>query len=291
MRLLQKALSRPKRLFNSVTFRSKSGLEIQRLENFASQALAREVRLDVFLPPGYFKETNSYPVLLLNDGQDMEAIRLADTLEALYFRQKIQKIIVIAIHANHERMNEYGVANHPDYKKRGAKAGLFTQFVLQELVPFLQQRYRCAAAPQHWAYAGFSLGGLSAFDIVWHHPQYFSKVGVFSGSFWWRSQAFTPADPDAHRIMLEVLQKSTPRPGLQFWFQTGTDDEKEDRNHNGVIDAIDDTLDVIRALQKLGYHEGSDIQYLEVKGGQHNLPTWAKVMPVFLQWAFANRSK
>jgi enterochelin esterase-like enzyme len=87
-----------------------------------------------------------------------------------------------------------------------------------------------------------------------------------------------------------MLAQSTQRPGLKFWLQTGTEDENEDRNKNGVIDSIDDTLDVIRALQHLGYREGDDIHYLEVIGGEHNLPTWARVMPDFLQWAFGQQT-
>ncbi len=286
MRFLRKTAIRAKRLSTFISFRPQSGLEIQRLDNFFSESLAREVRIDIFLPPAYFLSSEHYPVLFFNDGQDMEAIRMANILEFLYSQHKIKHIIIVAIHANHERMNEYGIASHPDYKNRGAKASAFTQFIENKLIPAIRQRYRCSAHISDWAYGGFSLGGLSAFDIVWHHPDLFSKVGVFSGSFWWRSQPSYPQDPDAHRIMYEILIKSQKRPGLRFWLQVGTDDEKDDRNNNGIIDAIDDTLDIIKALKNLGYREGDDIHYVELVGGQHNLPTWARIMPEFLQWAF-----
>lgn len=286
MRLFKSIVLPTTRVSNRITFHGTKGIEIQHLENFPSQALQREVRVDVFLPPGYFDEATAYPVLFFNDGQDMQSIRMADVLENLYAKNHIPKIIVVAIHANQERMNEYGIANEADYKNRGAKAGLFTQFILNELIPNIKKRYHCSSKAEDWVYGGFSLGGLSAFDIVWHHPHIFSKAGVFSGSFWWRSKPVDPADPDAHRILHDLLSKSNKQAGLKFWLQTGTEDEEEDRNHNGIIDSIDDTLDVIKALKKLGYREGDDIQYVEVKGGQHNLPTWAKVMPAFLRWAF-----
>ncbi len=282
MRLFKSIVLPTTRVSNRITFHGTKGIEIQHLENFPSQALQREVRMDVFLPPGYFDD----PVLFFNDGQDMQSIRMADVLENLYAKNHIPKIIVVAIHANQERMNEYGIASEADYKNRGAKAGLFTQFILNELIPNIKKRHHCSSKAEDWVYGGFSLGGLSAFDIMWHHPHIFSKVGVFSGSFWWRSKPVDPADPDAHRILHDLLSKSNKQAGLKFWLQTGTEDEEEDRNHNGIIDSIDDTLDVIKALKKLGYREGDDIQYVEVKGGQHNLPTWAKVMPAFLRWAF-----
>ncbi len=286
MRLLGKTVERAKRLITYISFRHLSGIELQRLDNFFSHALGREVRIDVFLPPGHFQSDRAYPVLFLNDGQDMETIRMADLLEHLYAAKKLKPIIVVAIHANQDRLHEYGIAGHADYKHRGAKAGNFAKFIVQELAPAVRQRYRCSEKSVDWAYGGFSLGGLSAFDIVWQHPNLFSKVGVFSGSFWWRSKPVNPADPDAHRILHDILHQSQLRPGLKFWLQTGTEDEEEDRNKNGIIDAIDDTLDVIKALVKLGYREGDDIRYVEITGGQHNLPTWARIMPEFLQWAF-----
>ncbi|MFN7118709.1 MAG: alpha/beta hydrolase [Saprospiraceae bacterium] len=274
------------RLATRINLRTTQLTEVQVLDNFPSRFLQREVRVSIFLPPYYFEQSDTvYPVLLFNDGQDMEAVRMADILDELYEHQRITRVIVAAVHANFDRIHEYGTAHQPDYKHRGAKAGAYTQFILQELTPALRRRYRCTA--KDWVYAGFSLGGLSAFDIAWHHPELFHKIGVFSGSFWWRSQAIREDDPDAHRILIDLLQNDVKRVGMKFWLQTGTLDEPDDRNNNGIIDSIDDTLDVIRALKKMGYHEGDDIKYVEVIGGEHNLPTWSRVLPDFLQWAFS----
>jgi enterochelin esterase-like enzyme len=70
---------------------------------------------------------------------------------------------------------------------------------------------------------------------------------------------------------------------LKFWFQTGTNDETDDRNKNGIIDSIDDTTDLIKLLKGKGY---ADIVYREVEGGEHNPKTWGEVLPDFLIWAF-----
>ena len=183
-------------------------------------------------------------------------------------------------------MQEYGAMGRLDYLKRGAKAHLYTRFLLKELMPELHHRYRISTDAQHNAIAGFSLGGLSAFDIAWNHPEQFGQVGVFSGSLWWRSRAFTPEAPDAHRIVHYMVSQGPRREGLRFWFQAGTKDEEEDRNNNGIIDAIDDTLDLIGELKHWSYREGTDIRYVEVIGGEHNPATWGKVMPDFLHWAF-----
>jgi enterochelin esterase-like enzyme len=76
----------------------------------------------------------------------------------------------------------------------------------------------------------------------------------------------------------------TPRDGLRFFLQAGTHDETNDRNQNGIIDSIDDTLDLITELIKKGYKQGEDVIYQQVEGGRHDLPTWKKVLPTAFHW-------
>lgn len=262
-----------------------TGTALKDLGELPSATLKRGVRVRLLLPPGYYSSQAAYPALYLNDGQDLEALNLRATLHELYRRGRIAPLIVVAVHAG-DRMQEYGTAGRADYKGRGSKAAAYTRFLTQELMPYLEQHYRLKRERTGRTLAGFSLGGLSAFDIAWHQPKLFAQVGVFSGSLWWRAKAFRAAAPDANLIVQSYVRQGPKRSGLRFWLQAGTDDEQADRNQNGVIDAIDDTLSLIRALKGLGYREGQDIHYVEVTGGQHNPLTWGRVMPDFLKWAF-----
>lgn len=212
-------------------------------------------------------------------------LHLEKTLNRMFQQQEIPPIVVAGIHAGHERKQEYGVISQADFAGRGSKASLHAIFLTEELRPFLLTHYRLYPEATHQFVAGFSLGGLSALDILWHYPQYFSKVGVFSGALWWRSRDLGKGYNDAtDRIMHAEIRRGHYRAGLRFWFQAGTDDESSDRNQNGIIDAIDDTLDLIRELERKGYRRGTDITYLEVAGGRHNQETWGAVMPEFLTW-------
>ncbi len=261
-------------------------LHLHRLRGFRSIYLKTRFSIDIYLPPDYDASgSGSFPVLFFNDGQDMEAVRLADTLNNLYTNQKIPSLIVVAIHAG-ERLQEYGTANRPDYRNRGSQAHAYTKFIVKELFPVVKKAYPIRRGKEHSVFAGFSLGGLSAMDIVWNNPKLFGKAGVFSGSFWWRHCDFCDDDPDGGRIMHELVDMGLHCPGLKFWFQTGTMDETDDRNGNGVIDSIDDTLDLIERLKKRGYHHKDDLHYREVKDGIHHPQTWGQVLPEFLVWAF-----
>jgi esterase/lipase superfamily enzyme len=138
------------------------------------------------------------------------------------------------------------------------------------------------------SFCGFSLGALSALDIVWNHPEEFTKIGLFSGSFWWRtvSQDDVLFDEDKHRIMQQQIRNGSYYPWLKFFFETGTLDETADRNKNGVIDAIDDTISLIYELVLKGYDKETDIKYFEMKDGRHDVPTWGRAFPEFLKWGW-----
>ncbi|MFZ1610949.1 MAG: alpha/beta hydrolase-fold protein [Chitinophagales bacterium] len=250
-----------------------------------STYLKRDVMLSIILPPGY--KQKPYPVLWLNDGQDIPSLQLLPTLEKMYLTNTIFPHIVIGIHANEQRLQEYGTLEMADYNKRGNKAGYYTEFVINELLPFIQAKYYVSKDPLKNCVAGFSLGALSAIDIAWNNPEYFLKVGVFSGSLWWRKRALNRwYKDDRDRIIHQVIRNSEKREGMRFWFQAGTNDEPGDRNKNGVIDSIDDTIDLIKELKYKGYTDHNDIEFVLVKNGEHNQGTWGEMMPQFLQWAF-----
>lgn len=257
---------------------------VERID-FQSKVLGQNMRAELFLPKAGPQRQEPVPILFLNDGQDCAALRLAETIEALVKAKEIRPMMVAAVHAG-ERIRDYGVSKRADYKGRGDRARAYADFVTDEFLPFLDKNYPVDSSMPGNAIAGFSLGGLSAFDIAWNNPGLFSKVGAFSGSFWWRSRAWSPKEPDAHRLAHRIVQKGRHQPGLQFWFQAGAKDETSDRNNNGVIDSIDDTLDLIVELTLKGYRPFHDIHYFEMPDGQHNLGTWGKAMPVFLKWAF-----
>jgi len=255
-------------------------------EHIISRYLEREVTVEFFLPKNSLP-TSPLNLLLINDGQDMGKMNFSAILENLYENELIEPILFVAIHAGMERRMEYGMQQVKDYKGRGAKAGLYSSFIFEELLPFTRSKYNFLSFKEK-AFAGFSLGGLSALDIVWNHPEEFSKAGLFSASLWWRSidQNDKTYDDDQHRLMHQQIRNGNYFPWLKFFFQCGNLDETKDRNKNGIIDSIDDTLDLIKELVAKGYDREKDIAYLEFADGHHDVPTWGRAMPEFLKWGW-----
>jgi enterochelin esterase-like enzyme len=252
----------------------------------ASRYLRRNVLFDVYLP----KDTtvSNLSLLLVNDGQNLKEMGFSSLLYQLISSGQLKELVCVGIHAGKDRKNEYGTARMPDYEGRGAKAMDYNHFILEELLPFIHITYGIEQFKQK-GIAGFSLGGLSAIDLVWNHPHVFTIAGVFSGSLWWRTKSLDEDyNDDTDRIMHQQIRNGAYNHGLKFFFTTGSLDETADRNNNGIIDSIDDTLSLIDELANSGYDREHDIKYINYPDGKHDVATWGKAMPVFLLWGWGN---
>ena len=250
-----------------------------------SEFLERDVIADVYMPT-INVDTSKLPLLLVNDGQDLRKMDFASILDPLIAEGIIEPIMVVALHCGADRMMEYGTACQPDYRGRGGKAGIYTRFIFDEMLPYVREAFGIKSFKEK-SFAGFSLGGLSAIDIVWNHASEFVKVGVFSASLWWRRKGYNDEgyNSEKDRIMHLQVMKGKKSSWLKFFFECGTLDETLDRNNNGVIDSIDDALDMIEHLKILGYTD-NDIRYMEIHDGRHNVETWAQAFPDFLKWGW-----
>lgn len=250
-----------------------------------SKHLQRNVKLHILHTPPP-SDRSLFNLLILNDGQDMDKLLVKDTMDSLYKKGKIMPLVIIGVEAG-DRMQEYGVADKPDYLGRGSKTGLYDAFINDELYPYAKKESGVRKF-QSVAIAGCSMGGLSAFDIAWNHPDKISKVGVFSGSFWWRDKSSDDSSysDEKNRIMYSKLKASRKKPGLKYWFYAGAAEEKGDRDKDSIIDVIDDMKDIINLLEKKNVVAKDGIVYRESPTGIHDYSSWSIVFPEFLVWAF-----
>lgn len=275
--------------FECMQIENSTGVVVE-TAHLPSEFLERTVQIDIYFPAHPFA-TEELSLLLINDGQDLAAMGFDKIIGYMLHEETLKPLLCVGIHCGEDRKNEYGMAISPDSKGRGAKAALYQRFIIEELLPYIYGHHRITSFRER-AFAGFSLGGLSALDIVWNHPDIFTKAGVFSGSLWWRIKDKSDKDynESLDRLMHRQVRQGAYHAGLKFFFQCGELDETEDRNKNGVIDSIDDTIDLMRELMAKGYKEGRDMAYLQLKDGRHDVSTWAKALPIFLKWGWRNRT-
>lgn len=291
-------------------------LTVDVLKFEASAVSTSPIRVRVLLPPGYTEGTARYPVLYMNDGQDLEAVGVDATLHQLYAGHEIEPLIVVAIDMPPDRMAGYGLfdrgARHSipaqsKYGPVGLGAWAYAQWLTSMLVPAIDARYRTRATVDQRALVGWSLGALSAFGIGWQYPELFGTVGAFSPSFWVSADRSSADAIQASRLVHHLVDAGAPGARPVLFFAVGTDEETDDRDGDGVIDVLDDTRDLLdgwktpdgktrKGLRQWGYnvttgvatHATQDAAVMYVlDGGQHNQASWARMLPVFLRWAYA----
>lgn len=282
--------------------------QVQKLELDAPAFAPERIHVTVYLPPGYAQATTRYPVLYANDGQDMQAVGLEATLAKLYREEAIEPVIIVAIDMLRDRASAYGLSDRRRARSVvggsrigaiGLKAADYSSWVATSLVPYIDAHYRTRADARRRTVMGWSLGALNAFNLGWQYPDVFGKVGAMSPSFWLAGDRSDAAAVQRSRLAQAMVDRGPRRAGAKFWFAAGTAEETNDRDHDGVIDVIDDLQDLVDGyrgegakrggLRQLGYSttgSDADVTVFLLPGGHHQQASWAKMLPVFLRWAF-----
>lgn len=278
-----------------------------------------QVHVHVILPPGYDGgAARRYPVLYVNDGQDRQAVGLRETLARLHGDGTIRPPIVVAIDMLHDRMGTYGLSDRAaarsvpgdsKYGPVGTRAFDYSEWVVKALVPYVDAHYRTQPEPGARAILGWSLGALNAFNLGWQYPDVFGTVGAFSPSFWLAGDRGSADAIQRTRLALRMVDGSPPRRCARWFFAVGSDEETDDRDGDGINDAVDDTRDliegwrgadgtVLRGLAQRGCTVDmdwanaparTDVAYVLLPGGRHEQAAWARMLPVFLRWAYPAR--
>jgi predicted alpha/beta superfamily hydrolase len=280
------------------------------------------LRVRVFLPADYAATaTSAYPVLYLNDGQDAEAIALRAWLDALTVSGEIRPLIAVAIDMPKDRLAAYGFSDRADARSRvaptrvgpvGGAAHAYAEWVAKTLVPTIDARYRTDAQAQGRAILGWSLGGAQALNLGWQYPEVFARTGAFSPSFWLAADNVDADAVQRTRIAQTMIDGGAYHPGSRWFFAVGDAEETDDRDRDGVIDVVDDVRDLVegwqvageaspraRGLRQLGHSTHADhatrptradVALYVLDGGEHRQRSWARMLPVFLRWAYAMRA-
>lgn len=194
-----------KKLIQKVLFIRSFDDFFTRFEDFESKhVLSRPI--DVLLPSNYFQNPEQrFPVIYLHDGQNLFDDKLSysgtswnvgETVHQLSERGEIPKMIVVGIWNNAQRLGEYMPQKPLEWKYPNVQDCWFTQayhvevksdaylkFIVEELKPFIDQRFRTKSEPESTGILGSSMGGLISMYAVCEYPHVFSKAGCLSASW------------------------------------------------------------------------------------------------------------
>jgi metallo-beta-lactamase class B len=158
-------------------------------DSFPMNALASKTRIWIYLPPSYKNSKKNYPVIYMQDGQNLfdkattafgtewEADETMDSLVSKGDRE----YIIVGIGSGNERLHDY----LPYYSKMlgEAKGKSYGEFMVKQLVPYVDAHYRTVKSRTSRSVAGSSMGALISLYCLMEYPDVFSAAGVFSCSF------------------------------------------------------------------------------------------------------------
>jgi len=216
----------------------------------------------VWLPPGYEDNTDDkYPVIYLQDGQNAfdsytsafgNEWRVDESIDSMVKKGTIPPLIAVGIYNTPDRSAEY---------LPGDTAGLYMDFIVNHLKPFIDSAYRSLPGPEHTITCGSSAGGTISFMLVWEHPEVFSKGICMSPAFRIESIDYVSA-----------VEATTVKRDDVFLYMDIGGKEIEEELRLGI-------LDMVQTLTEKGYKAGKDFIFIEDPGAFHNEKEWAKRFP------------
>ncbi|MBT3634639.1 MAG: histidine kinase [Candidatus Marinimicrobia bacterium] len=241
---------------------------VQYHRSVKSQHLENNRDVIVWLPPDYNEESSNYPVLYMHDGQNivdqstsfLGADWMVDEVATeLIEDNKMSKIIVVGVYNTNSRTAEYS----PIHLGRA-----YTQFLIEELKPFIDKNYRTLTGPENTAIAGSSMGGIISFHIAWEHPDVFGMSACMSPAFM----------IDDNEIVKRVKSYSGIKKPVKFYIDNGT---------IGLEKQFDASMnEIIRLLKNMGYEENVDLMVYIDEGAEHNEIAWSKRVHMPLLYFF-----
>jgi predicted alpha/beta superfamily hydrolase len=157
-------------------------------EEFEIPQLNKTRRVWALLPHDYEESTETYPVLYLQDAQNLfnEKAQYGnweiDKKLAVMSEYKIGKIIIIAVeHAEQDRIKEYNVGKTVLGVGQGKK---YIRFITDTLKPFVDKTFRTKTEREYTGIGGSSMGGLVSVFSGLMYPEVYGKLMIFSPSLW-----------------------------------------------------------------------------------------------------------
>lgn len=232
-----------------------------------SPELAHNFVVHLVLPRDFGVRSGSYPVVLLNDGQNQISGRgeyggwHIDTRAASLTKQgRMRESILAAVEMHPDRNRAYLPSG--GLRADSGQADTYTDFLAGRLLPLLEDHHR-ADLSGGTTIIGASNGAIHGLYAALYRPESFTRVGCLS---------YAPLQPDVNRALLARADSPLPE---RAYLDSGTRWAPEDRDQDS-----DDNSAVTHALRDDFLTRGlvleQDVQYVLAYGDAHNETAWRR---------------
>jgi predicted alpha/beta superfamily hydrolase len=219
---------------------------------------ARDV--DVYLPPSYGRTRRRYPVIYMQDGQNLAdparafagTWNLHDAIGELAARE-LEAIVVGIPNMGEQRLHEYSPFADP--RLGGGGGDGYVAFLERTVKPLVDRRFRTRREREATGLFGSSMGALISLYAFFRAPATFGFAGGMSPSIWF-----------AHRALLDYVETAAAPEG-RLYVDVGAGE-----GHGTLKDAHD----LAALLRRKGYEDGRSLQFHEDVDGRHEEAHWAR---------------
>ncbi len=244
-------------------------------EEFEIPQLNKTRKIWALLPHDYDTSEESYPVLYLQDAQNLFNENAdfgnweIDKKLAVMSDYGIGKIIIIAVeHAESERLQEYNVGR----TLLGTGSGKqYIRFLTDTLKPFVDKTFRTKSNRESTGIGGSSMGGLVSIFSGLIYPEVFGKLMVFSPSLW--------VIPKIKLGFLDFFEPLETR----LYLYAGGDESETMITHVTKLQK--------RLLKRESLQGKMKIRLNINMDGKHNEVYWSDEFPKAIEWLFFSNSE
>lgn len=240
-------------------------------DEFEIPQLNKTRKIWALLPHDYDNSTESYPVMYLQDAQNLfnENAQYGnweiDKKLAVMAEYKIGKIIIIAIeHAEKERIKEYNVGKTVLGKGQGKK---YIQFMTETLKPFVDSNFRTKKEREFTGIGGSSMGGLVSIFSGLRYPEIYGRLMIFSPSLW-----VVPT--------LKIESDATENSDTKIYLYAGGDESATMIEHVRSFKKNILASEFVKDKMKINLSINME--------GKHSETYWSDEFPKAIEWLFFN---
>lgn len=240
-------------------------------EHFEVPQLIKTRRIAALLPHDYYENDVRYPVLYLQDGQNLFDDHAPfgswelDKRLAFMAEHGLGKFIVIAIdHAEEERIAEF-TPTLPTSRLGSGDGKKYARFLAETLKPYIDTHFRTRPEREFTGIGGSSMGGLISIYAAKQHPEVYSRLLLFSPSFW-----VTP------RLPIRFVDEATEFAGKIYTYGGGDETEML----VGRLTEFHEKL--IQASQNRALESRLSVNPI----GKHTESEWSREFPIAASWLF-----
>ncbi len=250
--------------FSSKKIISSAGKNVRIIETaFYIPQLNRNRRIWIYLPENYAISKTKYPVLYMQDGQnvfeDTSSFAGEWGVDEFLDTTQSKNCIVVAIdNGGDKRMNEYNPYDNARFGKGEGDA--YVDFIVKTVRPYINKNYRTFKCRKKTYVAGSSMGGLISMYAALKYPKVFGGAGVFSPSFWISPEIYQYIKTQGRKVKSKI------------YFYAGKEEGESM------------VPDMLKAFEEMAKTSKSKMTTVIRDDGKHNEATWRREFPLFYNW-------